>query len=142
MGRDFLRPPSDAERGARYRVRVLVCPDVEAAGIGHGPPASRELLRWAEIRQVVVAEVGEPEGVRTVVFDLVTGAPGARAVMRLDADPGEAAMALARGLEAGLGPARTPAALKSLAADGLATSWFPDLRSFEEDALGELESGD
>jgi hypothetical protein len=143
MSGNFLCPPSDAERRERYRVRVLEAPSLGAAGIGHGAPGARELLSWDAVERVLVAEVGEPEGVRTIVCDLVTGASGGVLVVhRLDADPGEAAMALARDLESGLGPQRATAALKSLAADGLATRWFPDLRAFEEDALSEFEQGE
>ena len=96
MHPDFLRPPSDAERHARYPVRVLVLPSFEPGGVSHGPPAARELLSWGEIAQVGVAEVGEPEGVRTVVYDLVTRTQAGIAVWRLDAEPGEAAMDVAR----------------------------------------------
>lgn len=141
MPRDFLRPPSDTERRSRYRVRVLEAPSLEVAGIGHGAPGARELLSWDDVERVLVAEVGEPEGVRTIVCDLVRRAfGGGYKAHRLDADPGEAAQALARGLEAGLGP-RSSAALKSLAGDGLATRWYPDLAAFEEQALAELEQG-
>jgi hypothetical protein len=136
--RNFLRPPTDAERRARYPVRVLEQPRIEAGGVAHGPAGARELLPWSAVAQVIVAEVGEPEGVRTVVCDLVTRDGDGLAVHRLDAEPGEPAIALARGLERGLGAPRTPAALKSLASDGLASRWHPDLRSFEEEALEEL----
>jgi hypothetical protein len=141
MRRNFLRPPSEAERHARYPVRVLVAPSVEPGGVSHGPPAARELLAWREIEQVAIAEVGEPEGVRTVVYDLICRKASDIAVFRLDAEPGEAAMALARQLEAALGHGRASAALKSISADGLATLWYPDLRAFEEDSLAELERG-
>lgn len=135
---NFLRPPTDAERRQRYPVRVLAAPTLEPDGIGHGPGDARQLLRWSEIARVSVAEIGEPEGVRTVVYDLVTRPGAAMVVLRLDAEPGDAAMAAARALEAGLG-ARASAALKSLAADGLATHWYPDLRAFEEESLAEIE---
>jgi hypothetical protein len=76
-----------------------------------------------------------------VVYDLICRKASDIAVFRLDAEPGEAAMALARQLEAALGHGRASAALKSLSADGLATLWYPDLRAFEEDSLAELERG-
>lgn len=137
--RNFLRPPTDAERRRRYPVRVLVAPGFEPDGVAHGPADNRQLLRWSEIAQVAVAEIGEPEGVRTVVYDLLTRPGAAMVILRLDAEPGEAATATARALEAGIGSARASAALKSLAADGLSAHWFPDLRAFEEDCLAELE---
>lgn len=136
--RNFLRPPTDAERHARYPVRVLESPRLEPDGVAHGPASARELLGWDEVERVVVAEVGEPEGVRTIVCDLIGSRDGAPVVSRLDAEPGDAAIALARALERGIGSARAPGSLKSLAADGLATHWYPDLRSFEEAALEEL----
>lgn len=136
--RNFLRPPTDAERRARYPVRVLESPRLEPGGIAHGPASARELLDWGKVERVVVAEVGEPEGVRTIVCDLIGTSGGGTAVHRLDAEPGDSAIALARALERGIGSARAPASLKSLAADGLATRWFPDLQSFEEAALEEL----
>jgi len=139
--RNFLQPPSDAERRARYPVRVLEAPLLEPSGVAHGPSAARELLEWGKVERVVIAEVGEPEGVRTIVCDLIGRSDGATAVHRLDAEPGDAAIALARALERGIGVARAPASLKSLAGDGLATRWFPDLRSFEEAALEELGAG-
>jgi hypothetical protein len=139
MAGNFLKPPSDSERRSRYRVRVLEAPSLEAGGIGHGRPDARELLSWDDVERVVVAEVGEPEGVRTIVCDLVRRAfGGGYKAHRLDADPGDAAQALAKGLEAGLG-ARASVALKSLAGDGLATRWCPDLGIFEEEALAELD---
>ena len=139
--RNFLRPPTDAERRARYPVRVLESPRLEPGGIAHGPASGRELLDWGKVERVVVAEVGEPEGVRTIVCDLIGHAAGALAVYRLDAEPGDAAIALARALERGLGPRRAPPALKSLATDGLAPRWCPDLRTFEEEALEEIDGG-
>lgn len=140
MPGSFLQPPSDAERHQRYPVRVLEAPALEATGVAHGPAGARERIGWDALERVIVAEVGEPEGVRTIVCDLLARGAGGRLVAhRLDAEPGDAALALARGLERGIGAARAPAALKSLAGDGLATRWFPDLRTFEEAALAELD---
>jgi hypothetical protein len=136
--RNFLRPPTDAERRARYPVQVLESPRLDPSGVAHGPASARELLVWGKVERVMIAEVGEPEGVRTIVCDLIGRSERGPSVYRLDAEPGESAIAMARALERGIGPARVPAALKSLAADGLATRWFPDLRSFEEAALEEL----
>ena len=79
---------------------------------------------------------------RTIVCDLIGRSDGgsSRSIASTPS-PGDAAIALARALERGLGIARAPARLKSLAADGLATRWCPDLRSFEEAALEELGAG-
>jgi hypothetical protein len=52
--------------------------------------SGRALLRWADVLGAVAAEVGEPEGVRTIVFDLLARASrGGLVAVRLDAEPGE-----------------------------------------------------
>ena len=99
------------------------------------------------------AEVGEPEGVRTIVFDLVVrpdpqngerrpdgSDDGAFQVFRLDADPYEDAVDVARAIERALGE-RAAASLKNLAADGVASWSYPDLESFEEAVIETLALG-
>jgi hypothetical protein len=125
-------------RPAVYRLQLLEEPRVSGAGIEHGPERGRELLRWRDVLGAVAAEVGEPQGVRTIVFDLLAQASrGERVALRLDVEPGEPAAALAQVISAALGE-RARASIKSLAAGGIATLWFPDLASFEEVASGEL----
>ena len=123
---------------AAYRARVLERPVVDAAGVRHGPAGAPEEVAWSEVRWATAAEVGEPEGVRTIVFDLATGAPDALRVLRLDAEPGEDAITLARAIERGIGHAPKLPSLRSLAIDGIPARWYPDLASFEEDAAAEL----
>jgi hypothetical protein len=121
-----------------HRLQRLEDPSVSRAGIEHGPQLGRELLRWRDVLGAVAAEVGEPQGVRTIVFELLAQASrGQRVALRLDAEPGEAATALAQLIAAALG-GRARASIKSLALDGIPTLWFPDLESFEEVASGEL----
>jgi hypothetical protein len=120
-----------------YRLQLLEEPRVSAAGIEHGPEQCRELLRWRDVLGALAAEVGEPEGVRTIVFDLLAQTRGGRVAVRLDAEPGEPACAVAQVVAAALGD-RARASIKSLAVDGIATLWFPDLASFEETASDEL----
>ena len=55
----------------RYRVEVLPDPQLCERGISYGDPANRSLLQWHAIQRALAAEVGEPEGVRTIIFDLV-----------------------------------------------------------------------
>jgi len=121
-----------------YRLQLLEEPRVSAAGIEHGPELGRELLRWHDVVGALAAEVGEPEGVRTIVFDLLArSSRGARVAVRLDAEPGTAAAAVARTIASALGERARPS-IKSLAVDGTATLWFPDLASFESMASDEL----
>jgi hypothetical protein len=141
---DFLHPPSEAERRARYRVELLgsVHPCSQGLARRDGPRGSGELLvAWSRIESAVAAEVGEPEGVRIIVFDLLVGRQGDRLeICRLDAEPGDEALALAPAIESGMGPERQSASVKSLATDGTPSRWYPDLRSFEEAALELLEA--
>ncbi len=122
-----------------YRVELLENPAATPEGVTHGAGASRALLPWSEVRWAIAAEIGEPEGVRTIVFDLVTHRTDVEwQVYRLDAEPGEDAMALARVVRHGLGAGRKISSIMSLATDGTPARWYPDLLSFEEDALAEL----
>jgi hypothetical protein len=137
--RGAVRPmpiPMDA-KPCVYRLQLLEDPHLSAAGIEHGPVRCRELLRWRDVIGALAAEVGEPEGVRTIVFDLLAQTRGGRVAVRLDAEPGEPASAVAQTVAAALGERARPS-IKSLAADGIATLWFPDLTSFEETAAAEL----
>ncbi len=98
-----------------------------------------DLLAWSEIEWAVAAEIGEPEGVRTIVFDLIVerGADGC-AAYRLDADPGEDAMVLARAIEAAVGPDRAAPSIKSVASDGIPSRCHSDLETFEAETLASL----
>jgi hypothetical protein len=120
-----------------YQSRVLVEPRFTDAGVEHRVGDRPAELTWAQISAAVAAEIGEPEGVRTIVFDLVVDEPADRIALRFDADPGDAATAIARNLCAALGE-RAHASIKSLAVDGIPSQWFPDLASFEEAVAEEL----
>jgi hypothetical protein len=123
-------PISDA---VGYRVEVLSEARPTEAGVVHRSGERTVLLEWCRVRRAVAAEVGEPQGVRTIVFDLVLETDGAEAIVcRFDADPSDNAMAIARAIAASLPPDRTEASIKILASEGTATRWYPDLESFEE----------
>jgi hypothetical protein len=137
-GMSDLSSPTAPERGAKRRYRVeLLC---EAGPTGRGIAYLRDgepgLLEWGSVQHAVAAEVGEPEGVRTIVFDLLVGEEdGAYRVCRLDAEPGEQARLLAQSLAAALGPERVAGSVSRAAADGVPGRWYPDLESFEAEAL-------
>jgi hypothetical protein len=126
----------------RYPVRVLAQPRPARDGLVHGPDDRPERLAWCDVRAAVAAEVGEPEGVRTIVFDLIVARPdGGLEALRTDAEPGEDAMALARTIEAGLEAGQAPClSIKSLARDALPARRYPDLDAFEEDAVAWVEA--
>ena len=139
------RAPGAGARGAPragYRVELLRGARPAPGGILHGVGHHERLLRWDEVCFAVAAEVGEPEGVRTIVFDLVLGrdAEGWRAA-RLDAEPGPCAEGIARAIHSGVGPQQRGPSIKSLASDGVPSWWFADLEGFEEAVLAAIPLG-
>jgi hypothetical protein len=133
---DATRSSPARGRRAVLAVHVLADPAATPAGIRHGRGGGA-LLPWSAVHTAFAAEVGEPEGVRTVVFDLVVEAAGELRVLRLDAEPGSPAMELARAIARGVSRGRKLPWIESLAVDGTPARWYPDLESFEEarDAL-------
>jgi hypothetical protein len=127
---------SEQETRTGYPARILLSPEIEAPGLRHLDQGEPALLRWNTVRLAIAAEIGEPEGVRTIVFDLISGvAGGGWLAHRLDAEPGAEAMLCARALTERLEPEACGPSIKSLATDGIASRWYPDLPSFEEDAI-------
>jgi hypothetical protein len=142
-GAASARPAASGAAAPGYRAELLQEVRLEEGGILHRTPDGERMLRWEEIRFAVAAEVGEPEGVRTVVFDLVLGrdAEGWR-VVRLDAEPGPVAEEIARAIDAHVGPRRRGPSIKSLATDGVPSWWYADLESFEEAVAAAIPSCD
>jgi hypothetical protein len=126
-------------RAGRYRVELLADAEVCENGVVHGAPGSRERLAWSAIFRAVAAEVGEPEGVRTVIFDLVVGREAGFAIRRFDAEPGEDAMRVAERLLTALGSDAVSPSIKTLASEGSPGIAYPDLEEFEAVALALLD---
>jgi hypothetical protein len=133
-------PTAPATPAGAYRSQVLQAPRLGRTGVEHGSAGRRRTLTWGEVATALAAEVGEPQGVRTIVFDLLVDGPDGRVALRFDAEPGDDATAIARILTGALGERARPS-LKGLAADGVPTRWFPDLASFEEAAAEEAAEG-
>jgi len=140
MHRSSAFPPRRDEVASRYSARLVSEARPTPAGLSHRDAGATQVVAWSQVRRALAAEIGEPQGVRTVVFDLALLGPDPDRVeaLRFDAEPGEAAVAVARALALWLPPERLAASIKSLAADGLAEEWHPDLASFEEHALAAL----
>lgn len=126
--------------GRGYPVRILERPEIEPGGLRHRERGEPRLLGWDRVRLALAAEIGEPEGVRTIVFDLIAWVAGGRGWLahRLDAEPGAEAMLVARELSERLPPDACGPSIKSLATDGIPSRWYPDLPSFEEDAIAQV----
>lgn len=124
----------------RYHVDVLSWAEVGDHGVSYLNGSRRETLQWASVLHGLAAEVGEPEGVRTVVFDLVVERKDRECVVcRFDAEPGLDAQEVAMQIAAGLGRARCSRSLLALATDGAASRQVPDLEALAEAAIAELE---
>ena len=131
----FADDPHDAV--ARYRVDLLAWAEVQADGVAYREGSERKVLRWDRVLVALAATVGEPEGVSTVVFDLVVERKDADClVCRFDADPGEPAQGVARALLDALGRGRCARSLVELATEGVASRSYADLESL---AIGSLE---
>ena len=127
----------------RYRVEALLDPQISDLGVQHGEPAHRRMLEWSAIQCALAAEVGEPEGVRAIIFDLVVDRVAfpegiGYSVCRLNAEPGEEAMAIACAIERALAPDALAPSIKNLASEGTPSRWYQDLEEFEAAALASL----
>jgi hypothetical protein len=129
----------ETEVRARYHVEVLPWAEVGEHGVGYFAGARRTTLQWASVLHASSAQVGEPEGVCTVVFDLVVERKGEEfQVCRFDADPGPGAQRFAARIVAGLGRSRCSRSLLALSTDGHPNEWLPDLDAVAEKALEDL----
>jgi hypothetical protein len=132
--------PSFPAPSARYRVDVLSWAEVGDHGVSYLNGSRRETLQWASVLYGLAAEVGEPEGVRTVVVDLVVERKDREVVVcRFDAEPGLEAQEIAMQIAAGLGRARCSRTLLALATDGAPSRHVPDLDTLAEEAIAELD---
>ena len=125
--------------GGRYCVEVLAWAELGTDGVRFREGAEPRVLAWDRVLHALAAYVGEPEGVSTVVFDLVVERKEADClVCRFDADPGEAAQAAARTLAERLGRRRCSRSLLELAAEGVPTRSYADLDALAAGSLDEL----
>lgn len=123
----------------RYRVELLAWAEVQAEGVAFREGAETLVLRWDRVLHALAAHVGEPEGVSTVVFDLVVERKDAEClVRRFDADPGEAAQGVARALLDALGRERCSRSLLDLAAEGIPSRSYSDLAGLAAGSLEDL----
>ncbi len=119
-----------------YRAEILAGAHAEAEGIAYLQDGRPVRLGWGDVQRAFAAEIGEPEGVRTIVFDLVIGVEGKECLsLRFDADPGPVARSVARTVVEGVGSQRCDASLRRLADEGLTQAMHPDLEPFDEACL-------
>jgi hypothetical protein len=130
---------SDLDDPTTYRVEVLSAPVATRQGIEYRVGEGEEILPWEQVEFAIAAMVGEPEGVCTIVFDLLIEASEAEfRVCRLDADPAEAAIPLSIAITDHLGRERCGASVQAMVKEGSTGLWYSDVESFEAAATGLL----
>jgi hypothetical protein len=130
------KEPTVSEVPSRYRVHLLPGAKPTERGVLYRRGGERFLLAWGRVECAFAAEVGEPEGVRTIAFDLAVEVRGPECVVcRMEAEPGEDAMRLARAIQLGVGPELCNPCIKSLAADGIPSRSFTDTETFGDAVL-------
>jgi len=143
MADRFTFLPSRGEVQARYAVRLLADARPTPQGLIHRTAAGEQLVSWGRVQYALAAEIGEPQGIRTIVFDLVIAVDDQRwTVLRFDEEPGEDAEAVALVLAEAIPTERLGAAVKSLASESVIGEWFSDVPDFEENAIAMLERHD
>jgi hypothetical protein len=150
-----LKPPADdpaSEVPSRYRVHLLPGAKPTERGVLYRRGSEQFLLAWGRVERAFAAQVGDPDGVSTITFDLAVEVRGPVCVVcRMEAKPGEDAMRIAKAIQLGVGPEVCNPCIESLAAEGVASLSFPDTDTFGEAVLesvrfvgsaSSLEAGD
>jgi len=126
------------ERPAPYEVRLVQEGEAGATGALAGATGDRPFA-WSQVERAFAGEVGEPEGVRAVVIDvLVRVAADGCVAYRVSADPGPEAAEAAREVVEAVGPERCSAPLREVAKDGWTSHRFPYVELLEDDILEAL----
>jgi hypothetical protein len=137
-----VEDPAASEVPSRYRVHLLPGAKPTERGVLYRRGSERFLLAWGRVESAFAAEVGEPEGTRTIAFDLAVEVRGPVCVVcRMEAPPGEDAMRTARAIQLGVGAEFCNPCIKSLAADGVPSLSFPDTETFGEAVLEAIRFG-
>jgi hypothetical protein len=125
------------ESAVEWTIWVVHQPGLSARSLSIEWEGDRYEVDWTEIEKALAAEVGEPEGIRAVIFDLVwPGAPPGAAILRFSVDPCDGPKRPAQLLVAALGEARCSGSLLGLAREGRPTDRFSHLDQID-DALAE-----
>jgi len=135
---DPFQPVAESTH-CEYCVHLLSDAVPTQEGIVYRNGDGEALLPWNQVHFAIAATVGEPDGVSTIVFDLLVERTQDRMVVyRLDATLDADAIPMAVTLEGVLGPDRSAASLKAMASEGRPLEWFPDLESSEAAAAAVL----
>lgn len=114
---------------APHRVLTIEIPHFGARGFHWRAPSGAQFKPWDEVERARAAEVGEPEGVRTIVFEVLLRDPPR--VLRFCCDPLDGAQSLADTLATALG-GRCSKVLRDYAREGHMALTVPDLGLLDE----------
>lgn len=134
------RAPGTVDPAYReWTIWVVSPPGLHAYGLSLEWAGKKYEIEWNEIERVFAAEVGEPEGIRAIVFDLIwTGGPEGPVLLRFSVDPCDGPKHPAQRFVDSLGESRCSGSLRSLARDGRATDCFSHLDTLDEALLETL----
>ena len=136
-----MREFPTGDESSAYPVRVVAEAQACDDGLGFVHDGGAGVLPWKDVRHVLAAEVGEPEGISALVVEiLIEGEGGRLESVRTSVEGGEPAIRFARGVKRQIPPGRCAKSLDCLAADGAPRQWYPDLTSLEEAVLESLRA--
>ena len=117
----------------------------EAAGVVFDFEGATHRVPWAQLVAGFASQVGEPDGVRTIVFDLAccrfafdSEADPEPALLRFSIDPCEEPRGAAQRIVDMLGKAACSSSLHALAREGATTESHVDLQSLDEALFSSL----
>lgn len=121
-----------------WAIRVIERPEFSVDGV-EGIAEGAVTIPWSTLSRAFVAEVGEPEGVRAVVFDLAqAGADPGPTLWRFGIDPYDAPKLIAQWIVEALGSSRCSLSLLTLAKEGVPTQFYTHLVDWDDLVLAEL----
>ena len=130
------RAPRAGGRYLEWTIWVVLRPALHPQGLALEWEGERHEIAWDEIERAFAAEVGEPEGVRAIVFDLAwKSAPDGPVLLRFSFDPSDGPKRPAQLVLESLGEPRCSASLRSLAHDGRASDRFSHVDLLDEALL-------
>ncbi len=134
-------PPTS--RSGEWTIWVVQHPNLGARSLEIEWEGDRHEIGWDAVEYAYAAEVGEPEGIRAVVFDLLwpsgpSGGGGDAVILRFSVDPCDGPKQPAQRIVETLGESRCSNSLQSLSRDGRATDCFSHLDFLDQALLQAL----
>ncbi len=135
MGKPMSRAPANGGY-CEWTIGVIPAPHLAPTGIELEWQDRHCVIAWEDVAHAFAAEVGEPEGIRAVVFDLMCTAEVTGAVLlRFSVDPSDGPKGPAQRLVEVLGPKRCSHSLQAVAREGCATDRYSHLDQLDEAQL-------